>query len=700
METRVSCTAAASAIVCFASVISGREDDALEEIHDVLKPPKPAKTLVGHVLFTLPSALAADPDAFAAALFRLCVVEYVHVLLASSALDMPVPGPDQHSAETTGDASAATRFAECRGLHSIHLASAAVPRALFDHALLLWRASCRAFGDPDAKAAADLPSHELVYRALGKRGGHGHGFSSDEAKRVAGRGLGAAVGISGSTSAYHLDVLAQVHCNRFWLGLRLNRQTLAKPLEHKPRAKDEAAKGGDAPPLLLSKWLPSRLKVLGLKQVRDARDAVAPLWEMPIDEQRAHKQAEMQHVVGRLVGTDSLGHDEDNAHKICAAIRHAPVGCEFRNKCEFHIGRDRSGELCCGFRLGSGSSQDGEAVASPDKVPILPAWMPEVARAVSAFLGQSSASQQCGHAPWTTLTLRVSESAGKAIALLIAQAEGAPRSEADALAGRMVAAAARASMRMTAVLQRCGAKGETELVWAESPHEDGSVIEELRVGLKMRVSPLSFFQVTRGGAEVLYDAIVEAMQSGKPGSGSGKFPSLLLDVCCGGGAIGMWAARVAADAGSAMRVVGIESSPSAVADATANAKANGLEEYEVICARAEDGIKQVLRSVGDVAQHVAAVVDPPRTGMSPSVCRALRAATGIDTVVFVSCNPHGHTLRHDFVLKGGSLAANAKVLCAAKRGGPAPFRLQSCVPVDMFPYTPHCELVLRFERAL
>ena len=76
-----------------------------------------------------------------------------------------------------------------------------------------------------------------------------------------------------------------------------------------------------------------------------------------------------------------------------------------------------------------------------------------------------------------------------------------------------------------------------------------------------------------------------------------------------------------------------------------------------------------------------AVLDPPRTGLSPSVCRALRASSAVGGVVFVSCNPHGHTLRRDFVLRGGNLAANARILCA--RGPTPPFRLCAAVPVDV-----------------
>lgn len=48
-------------------------------------------------------------------------------------------------------------------------------------------------------------------------------------------------------------------------------------------------------------------------------------------------------------------------------------------------------------------------------------------------------------------------------------------------------------------------------------------------------------------------------------------------------------------------------------------------------------------------------------------------------------------------MKGGSLAANVKLLCGPHGRG-APFRLRRAVPVDMFSDTPHVELCLLLER--
>jgi len=311
--------------------------------------------------------------------------------------------------------------------------------------------------------------------------------------------------------------------------------------------------------------------------------------------------------------------------------------------------------------------------------------------------------------------------------------------------------------------------------------EMGTITEVLASGLRLRISPLAFFQASTSAADVLFATILELVARSSPDRGQivdsleppppakppslpspplpppSAYPHLLLDLCCGGGAIGLEVARAAAAHGVITRVVGIESCAAAVADARHNAALNGLHApaYTVLHAKAEEGIEQALAcfrsehknsvsdataideeplpigrvvsgvmsgavsgaaideeplpitavldttrritAAPDTTRRITVVLDPPRTGLAPSVCKALRAESAIDRIVFVSCNPHGHTLRHDYVVKGGSLAANTKILC--RRGGrSAPFILSRAIPVDLFPHTPHVELCLCFER--
>lgn len=97
---------------------------------------------------------------------------------------------------------------------------------------------------------------------------------------------------------------------------------------------------------------------------------------------------------------------------------------------------------------------------------------------------------------------------------------------------------------------------------------------------RFRVSPTAFFQVNAGAACLLYSAVgrlacVDAH-------------TLLLDICCGTGTIGL---SLAARAGA---VVGIDSVPSAIEDASANAALNGVKNARYVCGPAESVIDDVL----------------------------------------------------------------------------------------------------------
>ncbi len=190
--------------------------------------------------------------------------------------------------------------------------------------------------------------------------------------------------------------------------------------------------------------------------------------------------------------------------------------------------------------------------------------------------------------------------------------------------------------------------------------------------------------------------------------------SVLLDICCGTGTIGLLHSRFF------HHIVGIELSESAIEDAKINAGINSVDNATFICSKAETAIQSVLEqlalsSAGRWAHSasslsasadykVAAVipkvslptdgsvglpvgiVDPPRAGLHPDVLRALRNSR-LTRVVYVSCNPE-------------TLSENLKRLMApstTKFRGP-PFTPLAAVAVDMFPHTEHCEMIVLLER--
>jgi tRNA (uracil-5-)-methyltransferase len=136
-------------------------------------------------------------------------------------------------------------------------------------------------------------------------------------------------------------------------------------------------------------------------------------------------------------------------------------------------------------------------------------------------------------------------------------------------------------------------------------------------------------------------------------------------------------------------VIGVEMNQQAVEDARANAEENGIDDVEFVCGRAEDVLQKQLEECGPGSGEVIGVVDPPRAGLHPRVVQCIRKCSHIQKLVYVSCNPEGHTTLGNFV-----------DLCRrpSLRVKGTPFSPVMAVPVDLFPHTPHCELVILFQR--
>ena len=166
-----------------------------------------------------------------------------------------------------------------------------------------------------------------------------------------------------------------------------------------------------------------------------------------------------------------------------------------------------------------------------------------------------------------------------------------------------------------------------------------------------RISAGSFFQTRTDGAA----ALVEAVRAAGRGSwGSGR----LIDLY---GGVGLFAACL----GDGMRIEVVEASRSSAADARHN-----LADLDAKVIRVPAG-----RWRPDRADIV--VADPPRAGLGADVVGRI-AATGASRVVLVSCDP-------------ASFARDARLLSDSG------FGLVSAPLVDLFPQTPHVEVVARFD---
>ena len=196
--------------------------------------------------------------------------------------------------------------------------------------------------------------------------------------------------------------------------------------------------------------------------------------------------------------------------------------------------------------------------------------------------------------------------------------------------------------------------GPVRLLWGSG------TVEETVCGARLRLSPLTFFQVNTAQAEVLYKLAGEYAQC------AGK---TVLDLYCGAGSIGLAVARDAA------RLIGSDIVPSAVENARTNAVKNGVSNTRYICGDAKDVARQLAQ---EGLRPDVIVTDPPRKGMDETVLRSI-AAMAPERLVYVSCDP-------------GTLARDLKRL--AELG----FRTDRCAAVDMFPRTYHVETCVLLSK--
>lgn len=125
--------------------------------------------------------------------------------------------------------------------------------------------------------------------------------------------------------------------------------------------------------------------------------------------------------------------------------------------------------------------------------------------------------------------------------------------------------------------------------------------------LKFRISPTSFFQINILAAELLYRKILELAKCTPE--------TILLDICCGTGTIGLClASRV-------KRVLAFELNEEAIKDAKYNAQLNNCNNVEFYCGRAENQLMPILESISASAENLndfVAILNPPRNGLRKS----------------------------------------------------------------------------------
>lgn len=187
-------------------------------------------------------------------------------------------------------------------------------------------------------------------------------------------------------------------------------------------------------------------------------------------------------------------------------------------------------------------------------------------------------------------------------------------------------------------------------IWGEN------YIEDILCGIKVRISPLSFYQVNREQAENLYNKAAEFASVSENDT--------LIDLYCGAGTIGL------SMADKVKKLIGVEIVPEAVEDAKINARINGITNAEFICGDAPKAA-EILQERGIKPDVI--IIDPPRKGCAPELLDTI-AKMNPDRLVYVSCDP-------------ATLARDCAVLQEKN------YIIKKITAADMFPGTAHVETV-------
>lgn len=266
-------------------------------------------------------------------------------------------------------------------------------------------------------------------------------------------------------------------------------------------------------------------------------------------------------------------------------------------------------------------------------------------------------SARTGNGLLRYLAVRVSEETGRGMVIFVSAARS--YNEIHHLAKHLVTALP----QVTVVVQNVNSSSGNVIFGQKDYFLSRETSLTDNIGpIRFLISPRSFFQINSGGARLIYEQVREFAQL----TGSEK----VLDLYCGVGGISFYLA------GQAKEVLGIESVPSAVADAEQNAILNNISNCRFIAGDTLANLTKIPETFGTVD---LIVLNPPRKGCDQKVLLQA-AALSPRRMIYVSCSPR-------------SLAQDLSILYKAG------YRPRSIQPIDMFPQTPHMETVVLLERS-
>ncbi len=188
------------------------------------------------------------------------------------------------------------------------------------------------------------------------------------------------------------------------------------------------------------------------------------------------------------------------------------------------------------------------------------------------------------------------------------------------------------------------------------------IVEEIN-GVLYKVYPQTFLQTNTKCCELLYKVVLDEVEEGN-----------VLDIYCGSGGLAL---QIVKHKSYVDKIIGVDSSKENIDTANENCKINNCtDNIEFVCSTAEEFIQKLWKSKF-LTNLSTVIVDPPRPGLSKRV-KSILLDLSVNKIIYVSCNPN--TLYEDL-----------KILLKF-------YKIKRLVPIDMFPHTPHVELICVLEH--
>lgn len=206
---------------------------------------------------------------------------------------------------------------------------------------------------------------------------------------------------------------------------------------------------------------------------------------------------------------------------------------------------------------------------------------------------------------------------------------------------------------------------QTDLSFAQTfvPLKGDGTLAEIVNGTKYRIHLNSFFQTNSTMAAALQDIVAGFVLPTRQPKTENRYPRV-LDLYCGLGFFGINLAQRDPN----LMVSGFEIDAQAIELAKENAQTNGVADR---CAFTSGPAEDLSWKNIDAE---AVILDPPRSGLHPRVIKTLLDKKP-QTIVYVSCNYH-------------RLVEELKQFKTI-------YRVADLKAVDMFPHTPHVEVVVK-----